>query len=232
MDGSNMEIDKIFSESNLAKELFDGLVIYDASVPGIHIWHGEENGRYNKKFLFSQIDDWMSVVPCKFHQMVEHIIKKVNQYESPFGKQKIGALERIQVINSKFTSEKNHKGIHLFNFHIDRINTYKGILYCSNVTCKDGPFAVMELNGREGEIAEKLDFLEKCHAAGKDWRKIDTTFEAVHYNNVEGVAGDIVIVDGREPHRAGTVENRGCRKAIIFEFFTLENSTIYRNSTL
>ena len=65
MDGSNMEIDKIFSESNLAKELFDGLVIYDASVPGIHIWHGEENGRYNKKFLFNQIDGWMSVVSCK-----------------------------------------------------------------------------------------------------------------------------------------------------------------------
>ena len=42
-----------------------------------------------------------------------------------------------------------------------------------------------------------------------------------------GKFGDVLIFDGREPHRASFLKKNGYRAIVIFEFFTEKNWNLY-----
>ena len=59
--------------------------------------------------------------------MINFLISELKNYKSPFSKEKIGFLNRIQVIESNFINKSliSVKGKHIFSLHCDRINSYK-----------------------------------------------------------------------------------------------------------
>ena len=229
-----MEINVNFCTQYDAEKLFNQLIKFDESRSSlIKTWINEENGRLNRKIYFTDDFAFDHFTEC-FEKPSSNIIKKLQKfnpsYISPFGKEKIGNLERIQIIRSNEPKNQNRKGNHLFNFHVDRINTYKQILLCSEVTEECGPFQIAELKLCKDEAMKILERLKQSVANGDDWREINSSLDCQHFISATGSPGDLVTVDGREPHRAGQLKPGKTRAIIIFEYMTREASQIYKSS--
>jgi len=194
-------------------------------------WISEENGRLNKKFLFDDKHEWKDVIPNKYHKTIKFLIKKIKNYKSPFGEEKKDFLERIQVIESNYKNNLNlnNKGQYLYNLHCDKINSYKAIVFFSNVKIKDGPIYFAEVARCHEQVKNKLKEME-TKKKKIPWNKINSTVFCKYETPILANIGDVIIFDGREPHRASLLKNKGFRALIIFELMTKKNSKLYRNS--
>ena len=146
------------------------------------------------------------------------------------GPEEVGFPESIQVIESKISVLENLKAKQVYTFHIDRINTYKQLLLCSEIGIKDGPFQVANLDSCKEYTRKKLKELEEQHRKGNNWRDFDATIECEEFVSIVGKPGDLLTIDGREPHRAGKVYPGHKRRVIIFEYMTKSNSRRYRET--
>jgi len=198
-------------------------------------WIDDENGRVNRKFLFKSENQWKKVIPINYHKKLESLIKKIKRYETPFPKEKINFLNRIQVIESNFTinSKNNDKGRHLFHLHCDRINTYKIYVFFSDIDLKDGPIYFARIDKCKDQVNTKLKEIEvKKKQLADEWRKMDSRIFCKYEEPFMGKFGDVLIFDGREPHRASPLTKKGYRAVVIFEFFTDENWNLYSKAVL
>ena len=164
------------------------------------------------------------------NNFVQDFLNFDDNYETPWKPEKIGQLERIQIIESGEYKSENNKGEHLYNFHVDRINTYKKMLYCSNVDINSGPFEVADLNVIKDEASKIIKKIDTAHKFNRDFRKINSTLSCSTIQSITGKIGDVIVIDGREPHRAGKVGHKGTRKVIIFEYMTALNSRLYQST--
>lgn len=224
-------------EIKCSKEDFENLFqfLLKSSFKNIESFMEKENGRLNKKFFFKDKNEWKKIIPYDYHMMINFLISELKNYKSPFSKEKIGFLNRIQVIESNFINKSliSVKGKHIFSLHCDRINSYKIYMCFSDIKLKDGPIFFANISKCKDQIMKKINEIEDKKKKFKNlWRKIDTkiyTFEEKPYISK---FGDIFIFDGREPHRASLLKKNGYRAIIIFECMTDENRHLYERSIL
>ncbi len=226
-----------FYESYKSKEsctmAWDFFINYDSKINGLKVWSQKENARFNKKIYFQTKNArelFLKSLPNKINNFVQDFLNFDDDYETPWKREKIGPLERIQIIESGEYKSENNKGEHLYNFHVDRINTYKKMLYCSNVDVNSGPFEVADINIIKDEASKIIKKIDTAHKLNKDFRKINATLSCRTSQSITGKTGDVIVIDGREPHRAGKVGHKGARKVIIFEYMTAINSHIYQST--
>ncbi len=198
-------------------------------------WKDFENGRVNRTFLFKNEYQWEKVIPKQYHRKIELLLKRVNSYKTPFQSEKLDFLRRVQVIESRFVKESdlNIKGSHIFNHHCDRINSYKIYVFFSDIELKDGPIFFAEINKCKNQVIDKLNEIEnKKKDPNSDLREMKATIFCKEEKAMLGKFGDVLIFDGREPHRASLLKKNGYRAVVIFEFFTEENWRLYSEPIL
>lgn len=220
-----MKICRDWCSSEEAQGLFEFLMDFKLSdTEAVSWWVSQENGRKNKKYFFFKPQGINTLASGG----VIHRLRTFDEtYKSPFGPQNIGSLERIQVVESIESKVENSKGDHVYKFHVDRVNTYKQILLCSEVTIDCGPFQVASIDEcREKALTLHADLGRELETG--DWRNFDATIDCDRYESCTGHSGDLIVVDGREPHRAGKINPGFSRKLIIFEYMTREASRVYR----
>ncbi len=198
-------------------------------------WKDFGNGRVNRTFLFKDEYQWEKVIPKQYHTRIKLLLHKVNSYKTPFQTEKVDFLRRIQVIESCFVkkSDVNTKGLHIFNHHCDRINTYKIYVFFSDIEIKDGPIYFARINKCKNQVIDKLKEIEKKKKEPvRDFRSMKATIFCNEEQAMIGKFGDVLIFDGREPHRASFLKKNGYRAVVIFEFFTEKNWNLYSQTIL
>ena len=220
---SNKDTDKIW------KYFYE----YKGEIDSLLIWSGRENGRFNKKIYFHDkktLNKFYKKIPSYIKPFINNFLNFDSTYKSPWGPEEISFLERIQVIESEPSFFENSKGNQVYSFHVDRINTYKKILLCSNISLEDGPFQVANLDSCREYARELLNNIEDLHKNSRNWREFNATIDCNEFVSITGGVGDLLTIDGREPHRAGKVFPGHKRKIIIFEYMTDVNSRRYRET--
>ena len=228
-----MRLTKGYFSSQETSEMWKYFFQYKNNIQNLSIWSGNENGRFNKKFYFLDnyaLNQFYENSPHNIKFFLSKFLHFDSTYNSPWGPEEVGFLERIQVIESKVSFSENLKGNHLYRFHIDRVNTYKQLMLCSEISIKDGPFQVANLDSCKDDAKKILKKLEYQHSKGKNWRDFDSTLDCSDFVSIVGNPGDLLTIDGREPHRASKVYPGHKRRVIIFEYMTKLNSRRYRET--
>ena len=228
-----MRFTKGYVSSQETSKIWEFFFQYKNNIPNLSFWSGNENGRLNKKFYFLDhyaLNHFYENSPHNIKNFLSNFLHFDSTYNSPWGTEEVGFLERIQVIESKVSSSENLKANHLYRFHVDRVNTYKQLFLCSEISIKDGPFQVANLDSCKEYTRKILKKLENQHSKGSNWRNFDTTLDCEDFVSIVGNQGDLLTIDGREPHRASKVYPGHYRRVIIFEYMTKSNSRLYRET--
>lgn len=198
------------------------------------IWSKNSNSRKNKSIYLKRNKNKL------FNQKERKFIEYLTFYTKKFAKShgyKLNNLERIQVIESKSVKKKlAGEDKFVYNFHVDKINTFKSLFFINRINPKNGPFQLgtgFSYHNKQ-EILKILNykkkFIKKISVNKKlNFRNLNTQISLKKYFNVTGEKNSIYIINGDWPHRAGLISKNHKRKLIIFEWFTVEDSKIYKN---
>ena len=222
-DNFTKQFNYLFNKLNSLQDLHDKEKI---------IWTKKTRSRKNKSIYFKSKKLFFNSKEIKFIKFLEVHTKKFAKYHG----YKINNLERIQIIESTFIKNKNGQENYIYNFHIDKLNSFKAIFFIVDINNKNGPLQLasnLTKKNRES-ICKILDdkkkfFKKKNSKKNINFRDLKTDINFKKYLSLVGKKNSIFIINGDWPHRAGLISKNHKRKLIIFEWFTIEDSKIYKN---
>lgn len=196
------------------------------------IWTKKTKSRKNKSIYLKKKKLLFNNKENKFIKFLEIHTKKFAKYHG----YRISDLERIQIIESTFikNKKKNDQEKYIYNFHIDKLNSFKAVFFIIDIDNKNGPLQLASNLTKEDKksifkvLEDKKKFFKRMNKK-KNFRDIKTDLNFKKYLSLVGKKNSIFIINGDWPHRAGLISKNHKRKLIIFEWFTREDSKIYKN---
>lgn len=200
----------------------------------LKIWSKNSNSRKNKSiYLKSRKNKLFNNKEIKF---IEYLTIKTKKFAKSHG-YRLNKLQRIQVIESKSVKKKLYgEDKYLYNFHVDKLNTFKSLFFINGISPKNGPFQlgtdfsyqnkqeILKILNYKKKLIKKISVNKKLN-----FRDLNTQINIKKHFDVVGKRNSIFIINGDWPHRASLISKNHKRKLIIFEWFTVEDSKIYKN---